>query len=289
MLSRTWKLRDTSGTLTSYILDDGEFGRAGLKHPAVIVCPGGGYTYVSRNEGEPVALAFNRYGYHAFVLEYSVKIENPFPVALQELATAIKEVRQHADEWRIDADRIILAGFSAGGNLALSAGIYFNQPEMTSELGFSKEQVKPNAIVLGYPAVTLHPKRSTVPPEILEKMRAGLIPSFEGPSIRQILLGKTECTEEEYESLNLLPRLHEDMPPVFVWGSYEDNLIPVTDLTGLASELSRLHVPCELHLYNHGPHGMSLADETVKDGEELRGLHLNTWFGLAIQWLKELS
>ena len=77
------------------------------------------------------------------------------------------------------------------------------------------------------------------------------------------------------------------MPPVFIWGSFEDSLIPVTDLTGLAAELSRLHVPCELHLYNHGPHGMSLADETVKDVEELAGIHLRTWFDLAIQWLKE--
>ncbi|MBQ1292052.1 MAG: alpha/beta hydrolase [Lachnospiraceae bacterium] len=287
MLNQTWKLRESGGTLTSYILDDGEYARAGRKHPAVIVCPGGGYTYVSRNEGEPVALAFNRYGYHAFVLDYSVKIDNPFPTALQELATAIMQVRQHAEEWRIDADNIILAGFSAGGNLALSAGIYFDKPEMTSELGFMPQQVRPDAIVLGYPAVTLHPTRSAVPPEILEKIKAGLMPSFEGPSIRQILLGKLDCTEEEYESLNLLSKLHADMPPVFIWGSFEDSLIPVTDLTGLAAELSRLHVPCELHLYNHGPHGMSLADETVKDVEELAGIHLRTWFDLAIQWLKE--
>lgn len=287
MLNQTWKLRDSGGELTSYILDDGEFARAGLKHPAVIVCPGGGYTYVSRNEGEPVAIAFNRHGYHAFVLNYSVKIDHPFPTALKELATAIAQVRQHAEEWRVDADNIILAGFSAGGNLALSGGIYFNKPEMTTELGFTPEQVRPNAIVLGYPAVSLHPMRSSVPPEILEKIKAGLLPSFEGPSIRQILLGKLDCTEKEYESLNLLKKLHADMPPVFVWGSYEDSLIPVTDLTDLASELSRLHVPCELHLYNHGPHGMSLADETVKDAEELVGIHLRTWFDLALQWLKE--
>lgn len=289
MLNKTWKMRESGGELTSYILDDGEFARKGLKHPAVIVCPGGGYAFVSKNEGEPVALAFNRHGYHAFVLNYSVTIANPFPTALQELATAIAYVRSHADEWNIDADCITVVGFSAGGNLALSSAVYFNQHEMTDDLGFTPEQVRPNAIILGYPAVSLHPVRTSIPPEILEKIKAGILPSFEGPTIRQILLGKTDCTEDEYESLNLLKKLHDKMPPVFVWGSCEDGLIPVTDLTSLAANLSALKVPCELHLYHHGPHGMSLADETVKDADELKGMHLGTWVGLAIQWLQELK
>jgi acetyl esterase/lipase len=222
-------------------------------------------------------------------LEYSVKIDNPFPIALRELATAIKFVRDYAEEWRIDKDDITVVGFSAGGNLALSAGVYCNDKIMTSDLGFIEEEVRPNTIVLGYPAVTLHPMRSETPPEILEMMKKGLIPDFSGPTIRQILLGKTDCTEEEYESLNLLKKLHKDMPPVFVWGSYEDTIIPPTDLTGLAEGLLKLGVNCELHLFGHGPHGMSLADTTVKSEEELKNIHLCKWFKMSLLWLKETA
>ena len=39
--------------LDTYVLDDGEYDRKGRKHHAMIVCPGGGYSYCSKNEGEP--------------------------------------------------------------------------------------------------------------------------------------------------------------------------------------------------------------------------------------------
>lgn len=290
MYNQTFKLSENSnGYLNTYVLDDGELARSGLRRPAVIVCPGGGYTMISKNEGEPVALAFNRQGYHAFVLNYSVKIDNPFPVALQELARAMKLVRDHADEWLVDADNISVIGFSAGGNLALSLGVYCNSGVITDELGLKESDIKPHSIILGYPAVSLHPLRTTISPDIMEKIKQGLIPDFSGPNIRQILLGKLDCTEEEYESLNLLKKLHSDMPPVFVWGSYEDSLIPVSDLTELARILKSLDVECELHLFGYGPHGMSLADTTVKDAEELNGIHLNKWFELALLWLGELK
>ena len=211
---------DTNATLTTYVLDDGEYGRKGRKRPAVIICPGGGYTMISQNEGEPVALYFNRHGYHAFVLDYSVKINHPFPTALEELAKAVSVVRKYMDVWLIE-NEISVAGFSAGGNLALSLGIYYKEAFLTEKLGLTSEQIRPDRLILGYPAVTLHPKREEgkIPEEIVEMMEMGLMPDFRGPSIREILLGKENLTEEEKESLNLLPKLHKDLPPVFVWGT----------------------------------------------------------------------
>ncbi|MGB8453008.1 MAG: alpha/beta hydrolase [Anaerocolumna sp.] len=287
MIHQTFKLSGTTqAIMTSYILDDGEYGRKGMKRPAVVICPGGGYTIVSKNEGEPVALFFNRHGYHAFVIEYSVKINHPFPTALQELAVAMSIIKAKKEEWLIQ-DEIYAAGFSAGGNLALSLAIYASQPVITSDIGLTYEQVRPAGLILGYPAVTLHPKHEggELPKELEELMDKGLMPDFRGPGIREILIGHENVSEKEAESLNLLKYLHGDLPPVFIWGSYEDSIIPATDLTMFATRLYELSVPCELHMFGSGPHGVSLCDTSVKNEEEIKGLSMNYWTTLCLQWL----
>lgn len=291
MIHQKIKLSDTTqATMTTYILDDGEYGRKGLKKPAIVICPGGGYTMVSKNEGEPIALFFNRHGYHAFVIEYSVKINHPFPTALCELAKAMSIVNAKKEEWLIQ-DGISVAGFSAGGNLALSLGIYANQSVITSEIGLTYENIRPERIILGYPAVTLHPKYegegSELPDELTKLMDKGLMPDFRGPSIREILIGHENINEKDAESLNLLQYLHNDLPPIFIWGSYKDSIIPATDLTMLATRLYELDVPCELHMFGNGSHGLSLCDTSVKDEEEIQGLSMNYWTILCLKWLNQ--
>lgn len=273
---------DDNAQLDAYIPDDAEYPREDLKRPAAVICPGGGYAFVSKDEGEPVAFAFLKEGYAAFVLRYSTGIENPFPTALRQLAKSIKYVRDNADALKVIKDDVTVAGFSAGGNLALSSAVYCEDKVMLDGIG-STEEVRPDAIVLGYPAVTLMPVKRKgeckIDPELMKR--------FAGPTIRQILLGKTDCSEEEYASLNLLNKLHKNMPPVFVWGTYDDQIIPVEDLTGLASDLKKLGVSCELHMFEKGGHGMSLGTGVVKSEEEIKGNHVAKWFRLAILWLEE--
>lgn len=273
---------DDNAQLDAYIPDDAEYPREDLKRPAAVICPGGGYAFVSKDEGEPVAFAFLKEGYAAFVLRYSTGIENPFPTALRQLAKSIKYVRDNADALKVIKDDVTVAGFSAGGNLALSSAVYCEDKVMLDGIG-STEEVRPDAIVLGYPAVTLIPVKRKgeckIDPELMKR--------FAGPTIRQILLGKTDCSEEEYASLNLLNKLHKNMPPVFVWGTYDDQIIPVEDLTGLASGLKKLGVSCELHMFEKGGHGMSLGTGVVKSEEEIKGNHVAKWFRLAILWLEE--
>ncbi|WP_178024283.1 alpha/beta hydrolase [uncultured Paenibacillus sp.] len=288
MIHETIKLFEhSSATLTTYVQENGEYERKDLIRPAVLICPGGGYAFISQNEGEPVALAFARMGYHAFVLSYSVKIENPFPTALRELAKAMSIIRERAGEWLVDVNDISVAGFSAGGNLALSLGIYYKDARITGEIGLTPEQIKPNQLILGYPAVTLEPRSTETPPFVIELMEKGLMPDFRGPNIKEILMGKENLTEEEERSLNLLHYVNGDMPRTFIWGTYEDSVILPTDLLGLASKLFEYQVPCELHLFEKGPHGMSLGDATVKPEEQVHSLSLGTWVELSAKWLEQ--
>lgn len=288
MIHETIKLFEhSSATLTTYVLQDGEFDRKNTIRPAVVICPGGGYAHISQNEGEPVALAYARMGYHAFVLNYSVKIQNPFPTALRELAKAVSIIRERSGEWLVDKNDITVAGFSAGGNLALSLGVHYKNAIVTDEIGLASEQIKPNQLILGYPAVTLEPRSLETPPFLIELMEKGLMPDFRGPDIREILMGKENLTEDEKKSLNLLQYVNEDTPRTFIWGTYEDSVILPTDLLGLAGKLFENKVPCELHMFEKGPHGMSLGDATVKSEEQANSLSLGAWVDLSVKWLAQ--
>ncbi len=286
MISNRILLDGDDGYLDTYILDDGEYDRKGRKHHAIIVCPGGGYSYCSKNEGEPVAMFYLRHGYHAFVLHYDCGIQHPFPTQLRQLAQAFLYVKNHKEGFLIDEIDII--GFSAGGNLALTFGCFFDNRDLLGNLCTKDDSLRPDHIILGYPAVTLHPQRDKgdFPDEVLALIEAGKLPDFRGPTIREILLGKENPSEKELESLNLLPHLRPDMPPIFAFGSYRDSVILPSDLTSLAARLVELKVPVELHLFANGGHGVSLCDETVKDKEEVDGLNMQKWPEMSLTFIE---
>ena len=100
-------------TLTTYIPAPSSEYQEDKKTPAVIVCPGGAYQFLSDREGEPIALRFNTGGYAAFVLRYRVGTEGQAlqPGPLFDLGKAMAYVKEHAREWRIDAERISICGF----------------------------------------------------------------------------------------------------------------------------------------------------------------------------------
>ena len=110
--------------LECFVLDSGL--KLGLekKRPAVIICPGGGYVYLSPREGEPVAAAYAAKGFHAFVLHYSVQYAASGYAPMKELDWAIALLREKAEEWNIAENKIFTCGFSAGGHLAMSQGLF---------------------------------------------------------------------------------------------------------------------------------------------------------------------
>ena len=91
----------------------------GKNWPAMLVIPGGGYVAVcTEREGEPIALDFVAKGYNAFVLNYRVgKPGDVFPKQLLDAGAAMIYIREHADEFGIDPERVFSLGFSAGGHL----------------------------------------------------------------------------------------------------------------------------------------------------------------------------
>ena len=130
---------EKQGVLRGYVHDvSDELSNVSVR-PAVLVLPGGGYMTCSEREAEPVALSFMAEGYHSFVLKYTTGKEVTFEDSFADAEAALEYLRVNAKELGIDATKIAVVGFSAGGHLAAALGT----------LG----KVKPAALVLGYPAI----------------------------------------------------------------------------------------------------------------------------------------
>ena len=107
----------------------------------------------SDREAEALAVKFMAMGYHAAILRYSIAPAR-FPEALLQLATAVAMLRENADKWNIDTEKIVVQGSSAGGHLAASLGVFWNKPFVAEALEMDAEKFCPNGLMLSYPVIT---------------------------------------------------------------------------------------------------------------------------------------
>lgn len=139
--------------LDTYILEDFLDGGPKWKRPLVLICPGGAYARTSNREAEPIALQMTAMGYHAAVLRYSCA-PAVYPTALHEVALSVKYLRDRAQQWHIDTDKILVMGFSAGGHLAASYGVFWQEEHMAEAAGCSSEELRPQGLILCYPVIS---------------------------------------------------------------------------------------------------------------------------------------
>ena len=239
-------------TLEGYLLDCEITLGQEVNRPAILVIPGGGYLYCSPREGEPVALSYAARGFHAFVLRYSVARQAAGFAPLKEVSWTIGYIRENAAAWHIDPEKIAVCGFSAGGHLALSSGLLAEN--------------KPNAMILGYPATCC--------------------PNIPGADFMlKLLEGREEVTDEDAKKYDLVPQITKSAPPVFLAATAEDMLTAWGALP-VAKAYSDLGMAYELHIFQYGPHGYSLANETTADGSiQMIEPAFAQWQELSVQWL----
>ena len=142
----------TEARFIGYAIDNSPEIDPARRRPAVLVIPGGGYAMTSDREAEPIALKFVGTGYNAFVLRYSCE-PSRYPTSLCEAAEAMRLIRDHADEWHTDPDRIAVIGFSAGGHLAANLATSVGDDDLAVH-GYDPDAARPNALMLAYPVIT---------------------------------------------------------------------------------------------------------------------------------------
>lgn len=237
------------------------------KRPAIIIFPGGAYKELSEREGEAVALTFLREGFNTFVLYYSVGDYSAYPAPLIDASKAIWFVRQHAEEWHTDPDKIAVMGFSAGGHLAGLLATEWNLDGIHDKAGSPLEGNKPNAAILGY-APTMNEKLhdSTDVGTEVGKMISEQVP--------------------EYETYKYVTK---DTCPMFIWTTWLDPLVSSANSLKMAEALAEQGVQYELHIFNRGTHGMSVCNNLsdYEAPEEVCPPNAKTWVPMCVQWLRE--
>ena len=124
----------------------------------VIVAPGGGYgTLAMDHEGRQVASWFNAMGVTAFILKYRLGPRYHHPIELGDAQRAIRLVRARADAFGIQADRIGMMGFSAGGHLTATAGTHFDAGKADAPDPIDRASSRPDFLILGYPVISFDP------------------------------------------------------------------------------------------------------------------------------------
>lgn len=257
----------SDATLTTYLWDHSPE-IAITRRPVILICPGGGYSWVSDREGEAVALRFMSMGFHAAVLRYSVAPDR-FPTALTQLAKAVSILRENSAAWHIDAEKVIVMGFSAGGHLAASLGVFWNRPFLCDAAGCSAETLRPNGLILSYPVITSDPQHA------------------HQDSFRK-LLGE-DATVQMLEMVSLEKQVGSHVPRTFLWHTMEDSTVPAENSLLFVQSLLRHGIPVEFHLYEKGPHGLSLASELTQSTTRNRyQKECQSWTTLAETWIRNL-
>lgn len=293
---KIWGDQEYAHLQTFLFYDSGEFNQH-KKRPAVIICPGGAYLGTSDREAEPVALRFAAAGYQAFVLRYNTYFtefnpdfeasmagpKNPrsiWPNPLLDLARTISLVRENADEWLVDPEHITVCGFSAGGNLVGNLAARWHEPELAEKLGVDSDVLRPNAVIMGYPVLDYFTMRK------LNEERYNSNNDDLWNLSNQAVFGTAAPSDAQLRIISPITAVSERTAPCFLWHTANDDLVYVENSLSFAQELSKFKIPFALHIFESGPHGLSLADETTAGSEEMINPDCQIWFELALAWLK---
>ena len=240
---------------------------------AALIFPGGGYENLStEREGDAIARAYIEQGLNAFVVHYAVGNEYTYPSHLTDASFAICYLKDNAEKYGINKDRIFTVGFSAGGHLSGSMAIFHKDPDVLSTLGIKKGDNRPCGAILAYPVVSA--KVATHEH------------SFE------MLTGKSfsAITDEEKEKLSLERNVDSDSAPLFIWHTSEDPAVPMLGSLRLAEAYYGLGRHVTLHVYPYGPHGIALANEETSCGNESWIQPLaQGWVIDSVKWMKSLK
>ncbi|MDN3654249.1 alpha/beta hydrolase [Ferruginibacter paludis] len=211
---------------------------------AVIICPGGGYGMESyQAEGINIANAFIKQGTAAFILKYRLPSDSIMKDKsigpLQDAQQAIKQVRENAVNWHIEANKIGIMGFSAGGHLAASAAVHFDSAFIPNK---EHTSLRPDFMVLVYPVISMTDQLT----------HAGS---------RQNLLGEN-IPLEKINFFSNEKNVTDKTPPAWITHSEEDKVVDVDNSILFYEALRHHHVPVEMHLYPKGNHGFVLSQPT---------------------------
>jgi len=232
---------------------------------AVIVCPGGSYHHLGLyNEGYCSAKWFSENGITAFMLKYrSNESLYNHPAMLEDIQRAIQIVRENANEYGIDASKVGVIGYSAGGHLVTMAGEFGERFNELEKLGIETDvSLRPDFVMPIYPVVSMQD-------DISHKWS------------RRSLLGKNQ-TQERKDLFSMELQVPDNMPPTYIVVCKDDNVVDYNNSLRLYDALLEKNInDCELHVYEWGKHGFGMLNGPFM--KEFK------WNEPLLEWIKKIG
>jgi acetyl esterase/lipase len=227
---------------------------------AFVVAPGGGYGGLAvDHEGVQVAKFMNSLGVSAFVLHYRLGSAGyHYPIELMDVQRAIRFVRSKAGEYALDANRVGIIGFSAGGHLtSMAATLFDEKPEGMTNDAIDQLSARPDVACPTYPVISM-------------------IEDYGHKGSRKNLLGPND-NDDLAKQVSTERRVTDKTPPIFIFQTDDDTVVPAENAVNFYLACRKHKVPAELHIYKPGPHGVGLMQ-----GDPVLG----TWPGHLAAWLR---
>ena len=230
----------------------------------LLIIPGGDYEFTSFREKEPVALKFLSEGFASFVLEYSCGEKAKFPLQLLEGYLALDYINKNKEELHIDISKLGLIGFSAGAHLNGLLSSSYLKEEFIEEYKLNIPKIAYSAY--GYPVVNQYD----------EPREQSFINLFKNEKLRM------------QSDLSLPKLINKNNPRAFIFSTVEDSVEPIKNTISLISAYKENAVPFEVHIFEHGEHGLSLGNISVYNLKYLDEFSKTNskWFDLFLIWLK---
>lgn len=207
---------------------------------AVILCPGGGYSFLSNDrEGQQYAAWLSTLGITTFILKSRLQ-EWGHPAPLQDVLRAIRLVRSRAAEFGVNPQRIGVMGSSAGGHLAASASTLWDHADGRTGAALDAVNARPDFAVLVYPVITM------TDPAAHAGSRKALL--GERPDAALLAL------------MSVDKQVSAATPPTLLLHTQGDKAVPVDNSILYYQALTRAGVPAELYVFEQGGHGIAMVD-----------------------------
>ncbi|MFI2743513.1 alpha/beta hydrolase [Zhouia sp. PK063] len=211
----------------------------------IIVCSGGSYHGRANDvEGIPTCKMLNENGISTFLLDYRVpnakRMDHKEIVPLTDAQKAILYVKNHAEKYKVNPNKLGIIGFSAGGHLVTTVATHFNQTALKNTQG---KNLRPDFVVAVYPVISFENTLTH------EESRMRLI----GPDI---------TSENIYRFSNDKHITHET-PPTFLVAALDDDVVKVQNSLYYEAALRQHRVPVNMFLYAKGGHGFGIYNKTA--------------------------
>lgn len=232
---------------------------------AILIFPGGGYGILAYDwEGTDFAKWLNAQGIAGIVVKYrlpkSETLTDPKEVPLLDAQRAMRLVRHHAAEWKIDPSQIGVMGFSAGGHLASTLSTQYTHEVSRPKDALDTLSARPDFSILVYPVISFRDASA----------HAGS---------RNALIG-ADASQELKDRFSAEINVTADTPPSFLVHAQDDKGVPIENSLLYYKALHSHQVKAALHLYPTGGHGFGFG---LGKGD------LENWRNILLGWIDDLD